>query len=160
MNSVLLDTSFLITLADPARHHHGTAIWYFRELVHRQIPIYLSTIAISEFQVKQSVNDLPLRNMIVLPFNIDHAMSCGVLVGRFPKDAGDDRVRVKDDLKLIAQTECEGITHLLSEDQNSLVKYLERAKGEGHQVAVPILLVGGQDASWFENGQWRLPQAP
>lgn len=158
MNSVLFDTSFLITLADPNRQHHPAAKWYFTELVRCQIPIYLSTIAISEFQVKQTVNDLPLRNMVVLPFNIDHAMSCGILVSRFPKDEHDDRVRVKDDLKLIAQTECEGITHLMSEDRNSLVKYIERVKNAGHQVAKPILLADGQDSSWFENGQWRLPE--
>lgn len=157
LNSALLDTSFLISLADPTREHHATADWFFRELVSRQIPIYLSAIAISEFQVKQSVNDLPLRNMIVLPFNIDHAMSCGLLVSRFPRDNGDDRVQVKDDLKLIAQTECEGITHLLSEDKNSLVKYLARVKSAGHQVARAVLLSDGQDASWFEEGQWRLP---
>jgi len=153
LNSVLLDTSFLITLADPQRLHHQTAEWYFRELVKRQITIYLSTIVISEFEVRQRASDLPLRNMVILPFNIDHAISCGTLVARFPREAGDDRVRIKDDCKLIAQTECENITHLLTEDKNSLVKYIERVAAQGHQVARPILLSGGRDAAWFNNGQ-------
>jgi len=153
LSSVMLDTSFLITLADPQRLHHETAEWYFREFLQRQITIYLSTIVISEFEVRQSVNDLPLRNMVILPFNIDHAISCGALVSRLPRDSGDDRVRIKDDCKLIAQTECESITHLLTEDGNSLVKYIERVAAQGHQVARPILLSGGRDATWFNNGQ-------
>ena len=80
MNSVLLDTSFLISLSDPARAHHAQAVQYYRECVHRQVPMYLSTIVISEFQVRQSINDLPLRNFVVLPFNVDHAMRCGLLI--------------------------------------------------------------------------------
>ena len=39
----------------------------------RQVPMYLSTIVILEFQVKQAINDLPLRNFVVLPFNVDYA---------------------------------------------------------------------------------------
>jgi len=156
LNSVLLDTSFLITLADPARPQHATAQQYFRECVHRQIPMYLSTIVISEFQVKQAINDLPLRNLVVLPFNVDHAMRCGLLIRQLSRDPTDDRVRVKDDFKIIAQCECEGISHLLSEDESTLVKYLGRAQPHGQLVTRSVLLKPGFDASWFENGQYRL----
>ena len=153
MNSVLLDTSFLITFADPARPHHAAARQYFRECIHRQIPMYLSAIVISEFQVKQAINDLPLRNFVVLPFNVDHAMRCGILVRQLARDAADDRVRVKDDFKLIAQCDCEDISHLLSEDASTLVKYLQRAQAPGVPVTQSILLKDGFDAAWFENGQ-------
>lgn len=71
--------------------------------------MYLSTIVISEFQVKQAINDLPLRNFIVLPFNVDHAMRCGIMIRQMNRDAGDDRVQVKDDYKLISQCDCENI---------------------------------------------------
>ena len=103
MNSVLLDTSFLISFSDPARPHHAAALSYYRECVRRQIPMYLSTIVISEFQVKQAINDLPLRNFVVLPFNVDHAMKCGLIIRSMARDPEDDRVRVKDDFKLLAQ---------------------------------------------------------
>jgi predicted nucleic acid-binding protein len=69
----LVDTSFHITLADPTRRHHGIAKAYFQEALQRGTPMYLSVIAAAEFQVRQSVTDLPLRNFEVLPFNIDHA---------------------------------------------------------------------------------------
>ena len=159
LNSVLLDTSFLITFADPARPQHAVAHQYFRECVQRQIPMYLSTIAISEFQVKQAINDLPMRNFVVLPFNVDHAMRCGILIRLFSRDEQDDRVRVKDDFKLIAQCVCEGITHLLSEDESTLVKYLARTSASGQSTARSVLLKGGFDASWFDNGQYRLTES-
>lgn len=153
MNSVLLDTSFLITFADPARTHHAVARQYFRECLQRQIPMYLSAIVISEFQVKQAINDLPLRNFVVLPFNVDHAMRCGILVRQLTRDAADDRVRVKDDFKLIAQCDCEGISHLLSEDASTLVKYLQRAQAPGVPMTQSILLKDGLETAWFANGQ-------
>lgn len=115
-------------------------------------------IVISEFQVKQAINDLPLRNLVVLPFNVDHAMRCGLLIRQLSRDPADDRVRVKDDFKLIAQCDCEEISHLLSEDESTLVKYLDRAQTPGQPVTRSVLLKQGYDVSWFENGQFRLPE--
>lgn len=157
MNSVLLDTSFLISFSDPSRTNHLASVRYYKECVQRQVPMYLSSIVISEFQVRQAINDLPLRNFIVLPFNVDHAMLCGLLIRRLQRDPADDRVRVKDDFKLISQCECEGISHLLSEDKSTLAKYLERAQSSAPNAIRSVLLKDGFDASWFENGQSRLP---
>ena len=156
MNSVLLDTSFLITLSDPARPHHAAALAYYRECTQRQVPMYLSTIVISEFQVKQAINDLPLRNFVVLPFNVDHAMRCGLIIRNMARDPEDDRVRVKDDFKLLAQCDCESISHLISEDASTLAKYLNRAQTNGLASTKAILLRDGFDTAWFENGQTRL----
>lgn len=153
MNSVLLDTSFLITFSDPTRPYHGTAHQYFRECIQRQVPMYLSAIVIAEFQVKQAITDLPLRNFVVLPFNVDHAMRCGILLRLLARDEGDDRVRVKDDLKVIAQCDCEGISHLMSEDASTLAKYLRRAQAPGVPSTQSVLLKDGFDTAWFANGQ-------
>ncbi len=109
MNSILVDTRFLISLSDPTRKHHDAARSYYRESITRRIPMFLSTVVVSEFSVKQAINDLPMRNFIVLPFNIDHAMACGLLIRANARDAGDDRVRVKDDYKLLAQCQCDGV---------------------------------------------------
>lgn len=156
MNSVLLDTSFLISFSDPARPHHAAAQSYYRECVRRQVPLYLSTIVISEFQVKQAINDLPLRNFVVLPFNVDHAMKCGLIIRNMARDPEDDRVRVKDDFKLMAQCDCESISHLISEDSSTLAKYIDRARNTGLTTTKVVLLRDGFDAAWFENGQARL----
>lgn len=156
MNKVLLDTSFLISFTDSTRANHAAAISYYRECVRRQVPMYLSTVVISEFQVKQAISDLPLRNFVVLPFNIDHAMRCGLLVRSMARDLDDDRVRVKDDFKLVAQCDCEGISHLISEDVSTLAKYLKRASEGALATTQIVLLKAGFDAAWFENGQTRL----
>jgi predicted nucleic acid-binding protein len=158
LSSLLLDTSFLISLADPARPHHAVAKQYLVESLARAVPLYLSTIVASEFHVKQTVNDLPLRNFIVLPFNFDHAMMAGRLMGSLVRDAGDSRGAVKDDVKLIAQAECESITHVLTEDQSTLAKYADRLRAQGLSQLRPILLAAGFDAAWLNNGQGVLPE--
>ena len=157
MNAILVDTSFLISLADPARAHHGVALQYFREALQRDTPLYLSVIAASEFHVKQAITDLPLRNFRVLPFNIDHAMMAGRLMGVLQRDSGDDRVAVKDDIKLIAQAICESHTHILTEDERTLAKYVRRLNAAGESSLQPILLAEGFDKAWFNNGQRGLP---
>lgn len=121
------------------------------------MPLYLSVIAATEFQVKQAVTDLPLRNFEVLPFNIDHAMTAGLLMRDMQRDAGDDRVAVKDDVKLIAQAICQSLTHVLTEDSQTLVKYLRRLNEAGRCSVKPILLNDGLDLSWFNQGQHGLP---
>lgn len=83
-------------------------------------------------------------------------MACGLLVRVSPRDTGDDRVRVKDDFKLIAQCQCDAVSHLLTEDASTLTKYIERLNTEGLLETRCILLKGGFDAAWFENGQARL----
>lgn len=116
----------------------------------------LSTIVISEFQVRQPINDLAMRNFMVLPFNIEHAMACGLLIRAQERDADDDRVRVKDDFRLIAQCQCDDISHVLSEDASTLAKYIDRHRSTGQIATWCVLLRDGFDASWFENGQARL----
>jgi predicted nucleic acid-binding protein len=153
LNSVLLDTSFLITFADPKRPHHLAAQLYFRECVARQVPMFLSAIVASEFHVKQPYTSLPLRNLIVLPFNIDHAERCGDLVAQYPRDQGDERVRVKDDFKLIAQCDFEEISHILTEDRNTLVKYVERVQTGPIPPLKALLLKDGFEVAWFNGGQ-------
>lgn len=157
MNAFLVDTSFLITLASPERPHHFVAKSYFREALNRGVPLYLSAIVASEFQVGQAVTDLPLRNFEVLPFNIDHAMTAGLLLRGLRRDAGDDRVAVKDDVKLIAQAVCESLTHVLTEDEQTLTKYVRRLNELGRSSISCILLASGFDTAWFDNGQTRIP---
>ena len=141
MSAILLDTSYLISLVDPNRPNHGTAVSYLREALRCGVPLYLSAIAASEFQVKQAVTDLPLRNFEVLPFNIDHAMTAGLLWRGMQRDAGDDRGAVKDDIKLIAQAICQPLTHILTEDARTLVKYVRRLNDAG-QCALQNALTG------------------
>ena len=157
MSAILVDTSFLISLADPNRPNHSVAVAYLREALRRGVPLYLSSIVASEFQVKQPVTDLPLRNFDVLPFNIDHAMTAGLLTRELRRDAGDERDAVKDDVKLIAQAICESLTHILTEDARTLAKFVRQLNESGQCTVKAILLADGFDAAWFDSGQRAIP---
>jgi hypothetical protein len=118
------------------------------------VPLYLSAIAASEFQVKQAVTDLPLRNFVVLPFNIDHAMTAGLLMRDLQQREPEDRRDVvKEDVKLIAQAICESVTHILTEDAKTLARYVKRLNGSGQSSLAVVLLADGFDVAWFNNGQ-------
>jgi predicted nucleic acid-binding protein len=160
LDGALVDTSFLISLAKPAEGNHAAARQYYKSCLDRHVPLYLSTVVVAEFSVKQSVMDLELRNFVVLPFNIDHAMKAGQLWNLIARDDGDSKAVVKDDLKLIAQCACEGsISHLLTGDDKTLAKYLRQLAQAGQLVPKPIVLSAGFDAAWFDNGQAGLPLA-
>lgn len=157
MTGFLADTSFLITLADARRPNHAHAQRYLREAVTRRAPVFLSVIAIAEFHRKQSVNDLPLRNFRVLPFNVDHAMMAGTLAEALLRDQGDSRDAVKDDVKLLAQATCEAIPFVLTEDERTLAKFASRLRESGHVTVQSVLLADGFDEAWFNGGQSSIP---
>ena len=84
-------------------------------------------------------------------------MTAGLLMRGLQRDAGDDRGAVKDDIKLIAQAICQPLTHILTEDARTLVKYVRRLN-EARQCSLQtILLAEGFDTAWFNNGQRGLP---
>lgn len=157
----MLDTSALISLVDDTRRFHTAAREYFAQSLEKGIPLHVSTLALAEFATKQPVTDLPLQQLRIEPFNIQHAVQCGkfwaVLMPR--RDADDSRVAVKADIQLLAQANAEGIPYILTEDKNTLSKYAERARSDGHSQCQVILLAHGYDASWFNNGQRILPMA-
>ena len=72
------------------------------------------------------------------------------------RDIEDDRVRVKDDFKLVAQCDCEAYSHLISEDVGTLAKYIKCANERGMTRTRAVLLKDGFDAAYFGNGQARL----
>jgi predicted nucleic acid-binding protein len=152
LDGALVDTSFLISLVKPEEANHAAAKSYYKGCLERQIPLYLSTIVISEFTVKQAITDLGLRNYVVLPFNIDHAMKSGQLWPQIERDPADARTVVKDDVKLIAQCACEGISHLFTGDR-MLARYLHGLRNAGQLSTLPIMLRDDYDEAWFTNGQ-------
>ena len=85
---VLLDTSFLITLADKNRAHHEAARRYWQYFLENQIPIFLSAIVVSEFCIKQEIPPEMLRCCVVLPFNWDDAQRAAKLDWKRLRPAG------------------------------------------------------------------------
>lgn len=154
--SVLLDTSFLISLVDRNRPNHSTASQYYRFLLNSEIPMYFSSIVASEFEIKQPITDLPIKNFRHLPFNIPHGRLAGRLWGELvdKRDAATPRHVARDDVKLIAQAYHERIGFLLTEDKSSMYKYCQRLKKDGEfSVQAVVMAQGFDDCAFRDDGQ-------
>lgn len=110
---VLLDTSFFIRLLNAADPLHGNAVGYFRYFLEHGFILKISTIAIAEYCVKGEIFDLPLKNLLVLPFNYNHAICAGkmiekVYVEKIRRGAAiTPRMVVPNDTKMFAQADSE-----------------------------------------------------
>jgi predicted nucleic acid-binding protein len=144
MIQVSLDTSFLISFADPDRPNHTVAVDYFRHCLAQQIPMWISTVAAGEFEVGQPISDLPLQNFRVQPYNLPHAIRAAALFRALREDTAptseDRRPIIINDLKILAQAEEESIPVILTEDRNTLSRLAERLRQRG-QVKVRVLLL-------------------
>lgn len=100
--AVLLDTSFLITLADPRRERHLVAKQYFQHFLAQRMPMMVSAIVVAEFCVRQDLATLPLEQLILLPFNHEDAVAAASFDFKaFQSSGARDRQSLKDDLKII-----------------------------------------------------------
>ncbi|MEM9158633.1 MAG: type II toxin-antitoxin system VapC family toxin [Verrucomicrobiota bacterium] len=150
-DGILLDTSFLISLVDKNRPNHKTALKYFRHFAQDSIPMFLSTIVVSEFHLKQAVTDLPLDAIIILPFNLPDAMKAAELdFTKANRDGSTSRDSIKDDYKLLGQAGANDIAFLITEDERTLFKHCQSLRSENKIHTKPIKLVDGFDTSNFD----------
>ena len=121
---VLFDTSYFIRWAKPDETLHSAAHAYLKFLVAGGHELYVSTIALAEYAVRDSIANLPLRYFRVLPFNIDHAQRAGefaraVFEARrnLPVQL-EQRAVIANDTKLFAQADVvPAVTHYLTADR-------------------------------------------
>lgn len=150
---VLLDTSFLITLAGSNRERYDVARRYWRHFTENQIPIYLSTIVVSEFCVKQEIDPQILRCCVVLPFNWDDAQRAAALDWKSLRPPGVERDALKDDIKIIAQAARIDAEFAITDDAESFYRYCQTFKSAGRISFKAIKLQDGFDLSFFNGGQ-------
>lgn len=147
MIQVSLDTSFLISFADPDRPNHAVAVDYFRHCLAQRVPMWISTVAAGEFEVGQPVSDLPLQNFRVQPYNLPHAIRAAALFRSVrvenPTSAEDRRPIIINDLKIIAQAEEDQIPIILTEDANTLTRLAARLRKRGVISVHALLLTEG-----------------
>ena len=102
---------FFIRLLNNADTLHENAKGYFRYFLQEKVSLKCSAITIAEYCVKGKLDELPLRNLQILPFNLDHAVRAGLLYSRFlenkPKEKARERDVVINDVKLFAQADIE-----------------------------------------------------
>jgi predicted nucleic acid-binding protein len=136
MRSVLLDTSFCIRLLKKDEPLHQNAIEYFQYFLEQKIELYISTIAIAEYSVKDDPVNLPLKMMKIIPFDFFDGKTAGefhwILLEQKNKTQDIDRNVVKDDCKLIAQLYNRKIEGYITKDRksfNQIIKPITEIRG-------------------------------
>lgn len=123
--AVLLDTSFFLRFLNDNDPLFKNADSYFRYFIQNEITMMISTISIAEYCVGGDIHELPLRNLQIIPFNLDHSKRTGefakIVFQKKGKLKLKERNIIPNDTKLFAQADCEKpIEFYLSSDSESL----------------------------------------
>ena len=126
--SVLLDTSFSLRFLDVESFLFNNVDGYFRYFLQNEIIMMISTISIAEYCVGGNINELSLRNLQIVPFNLEHAKRTGefakIIFNNKQKLKLNERNIIPNDTKLFSQADCENtIEFYLSSDVESLKIY-------------------------------------
>lgn len=125
VNCVLLDTSFCIRLLNEKDPLHANVLGFYRHFLENEYRLKISTISVAEYCVRGKLDEIPFRNLEVLPFNVDHAVKAGEFaqISFANKDVLDlpNRLVIPNDNKLFAQAHTETeISHFATSDTECL----------------------------------------
>lgn len=125
-HSVLLDTSFFIRLLNDEDPLHKNAVGYFKYFLENDIILKVSTISIAEYCVLGNLEDLPLKNIQIVPFNLKEAEKTGQFAkiiftkNKVSSEKLSPRAIIPNDSKLFAQADLDkSITHFVTSDVRS-----------------------------------------
>ena len=125
-HSVLLDTSFFIRLLNDEDSLHSNAVGYFKYFLENEIALKVSTITIAEYCVLGKLEDLPLKNVQIVPFNLKDAEKTGEFAkiifteNKINEEKLSPRAIIPNDSKLFAQSDLDKtITHFVTSDVRS-----------------------------------------
>ena len=135
--TALLDTGFIIRLLKEDDVLHNNALNYFRYFLGNNIICKISTIAIAEYCVKGNLDEIPIKNLQVIPFTITHASEAGQLCNCAYTLRQQEilevtpRIVIPNDTKMFAQANVEKISYFVSADSkaDSLYKKLHHHYG-------------------------------
>ena len=128
LRGILCDTSFFIRLLDKTDRLHFNARGYYKYFAENDFVLLISTISIAEYCVGGSIQELPLKNLQIVPFNLDHSIRTGEFAKIVFQNKGklklNERNIIPNDTKLFAQADCEkSVEFYLSSDAESLKIY-------------------------------------
>lgn len=126
--AVLLDTSFFLRFLNDSDPLFKNADGYFRYFLQKEITMMISTISIAEYCVGGEVHELPLKNLQIVPFNLDHSKRTGEFAKIVFQNKGKLKIKerniIPNDTKLFAQADIEkSVEFYLSSDTESLKIY-------------------------------------
>src|SRR5690606_23908142 len=129
-HSVLLDTSFFVRLLNEADSLHNHAKGYFKWFLENDRTLKVSTVSIAEYCVLGKINELPIKNIQIVPFNFDHAQRTGEFANilfkanKVEKEKLSPRAIIPNDSKLFAQADLDSdIEYFVTSDVRSKKTY-------------------------------------
>jgi len=130
LKTILLDTSFMLRFLNENDPLFANADGYYRYFIEKEYSLAFSTISVAEYCVGGTVEQLPLRNLRIIPFNLTHAKRTGEFarIVYTERRAGSvnfkERTLIPNDSKLFAQADTEpAIEYFLTSDTESLKVY-------------------------------------
>ncbi len=75
--AVLRDTSFFHRFLNENDPLFENADGYFRYFLQEEIDMLISTVSIAEYCIGGDIHELPLKNLQIVPFNLNHAQRTG-----------------------------------------------------------------------------------
>lgn len=108
---VLLDTSFFIRLLNDQDPLHQNTRGFYRHFLQNGVQLKCSTISVAEYCVRGKIEQLPVKDLQILPFNLLHAVKAGEFANIVftQKDTLNlsSRSIIPNDSKLFAQANVE-----------------------------------------------------
>ena len=134
--AVLLDTSFFLRFLNDSDPLFKNADGYFRYFLQEEIDMLISTVSIAEYCIGGDIHELPLKNLQIVPFNLNHAQRTGEFAKvAFQERANknlqvNDRKIIPNDTKLFAQADCEKNSRILLVIRHRKFESLQRNQGQ------------------------------
>jgi len=122
---IAIDTSFLIRLVKETDEQHDNVKSFFIEFYNKHATFYISTITLSEFLIKGTIEELPLDFLKIESFNHFQAKKAANIFNKLRDHKGNiTRRALKDDVKILAQAIDKEIDYFLCADNDfeSLIK--------------------------------------
>lgn len=111
ISCVLLDTNFFIRLLNESDKLHDNTLKYYKHFLDKQSILKCSTISIAEYCVRGKLDELPLKDILIIPFNINHAQRAGELARSVFESRKELNIKgrnvIPNDTKLFAQADIE-----------------------------------------------------
>lgn len=124
--TALLDTSFFLRFLNDGNPLFKNADGYFRYFLENEIDMLISTISVAEYCIGGGIDELPLKNLQILPFNLDHVQRTGEFARIAFQARNEGRLQVNErkiipnDTKLFGQADSEkSVEFYLSSDTES-----------------------------------------